>query len=382
MSYRKQVLSAKRIIIKFGTNALTRDDGEIALSRIFSFIESIADLKKQGKEIIIITSGAVGFGVKKLGLSEKPTLLAMKQACAAVGQGQLMALYEESFEKYRISTAQLLLTEDSFSNRKKYLSLRRTLNSLIDYGVIPVINENDAISTTELKCYSQDGFKICFSDNDKLSALVMTKLDADLLLILSDVEGLYDDNPNTNKEAKVIPVVKEIDEYIEALGFDASSRGRGGMKTKLEAAKVAMHSGGMAIIANGKNPNIINEVFTGEEVGTLFLPQEDLSGKKRWIAYATSVIGKIKVNNGAKNALVEKNASLLPAGVLEVINEFDVGDVVSIIDENDNEFARGMVNYNSEKSEKIKGHQSCEIESILGYKNYDALITRDNFVIL
>ena len=382
MKYRENIKKAKRIVFKFGTNVLTRSSGEIALSRIYSFIESIADLKKQGKEVIIVTSGAVGMGVKKLGFESKPTLVTLKQACAAVGQGQLMTIYEEGFEKFSIVTAQILLTEDDFSNRKKYLNLRGTLSALLELGVIPIINENDAISSSELESYDKDGIIVSFGDNDKLSALVMSKLDADLLMILSDVDGLFDDDPRINKNAKVIPVVKEVTSEIEALGFEASKKGRGGMKTKLEAAKVATRSGGMAIIANGKKLDIITRVFNGDDVGTVFLPTENLSCRKRWIGYASTVVGRIRVNDGAKKALIHKNASLLPAGIVDIKYRFNPGDVVCICDTNSDEFARGMVNYSSVECKKLVGKQSNEIENILGHKNYDAVITRDNIVIL
>ena len=382
MKFREDIKNAKRIVFKFGTNVLTRGNGEIALSRIYSFIESIADLKKQGKEVIIVTSGAVGMGVKKLGFESKPALVTLKQACAAVGQGQLMTIYEEGFDKFSIITAQILLTEDDFSNRKKYLNLRGTLSTLLELGVIPVINENDAISSSELESYDKDGIIVSFGDNDKLSAIVMSKLDADLLIILSDVDGLFDDDPRINRNAKVIPVIEEVTPEIEALGFEASKKGRGGMKTKLEAAKVATHSGGMAIIANGKKTDIITKVFSGEDVGTVFLPIENLSSKKRWIGYASTVVGRIKVNDGAIKALVNNNASLLPAGIIDIKYRFNPGDVVCICNVNGDEFARGMVNYSSIECKKLIGKQSDEIEKILGHKNYNAVVTRDNIVIL
>lgn len=381
MNIREEIKNAKRIVIKFGTNALTKD-GEIALSRVYAFIESIAALKKQDKEVIIVTSGAVGLGAKKLGMESKPTLVTLKQACAAIGQGQLMSIYEDGFEKLGITIAQVLLTEDDFSNRRKYLSLRSTLNAILELGAIPIINENDTISTNEVECYKADGITVCFGDNDKLSALVMSKLDADILVIMSDVDGLYDGDPRQDNSAKIIRVVEEITPEIEALGFEASKNGRGGMKTKLEAAKVAVRSGGLAIIANGKTPEIVDKIFNGEEVGTVFLPMENLSGKKRWIAYASTIIGKVKVNSGAKKALLEKNTSLLPIGITEIINHFDEGDVISILDEDENELAKGIVNYSSGECRKITGKHSDEIEEILGHKNYDALITRDNIVIL
>jgi glutamate 5-kinase len=381
MNIREKVQNSHRIIFKFGTNVLTREDGNIALSRIYSFLESIAELKKQRKEIIIVTSGAVGFGAKKIGMS-KPTLATLRKACAAVGQGQLMSIYEEGFEKLSITTSQVLLTDDDFSIRERYLSLRNTLNTLLELGVIPIINENDTISTHDLKYSKPDGTMVSFTDNDKLAALVVSKLDADLLIMLSDVDGLYDDDPRVNKEAKIIPMVQEFTTDIESLGFEASKKGRGGMKTKLEAAKIVVHSGGMAIIANGKRPDVIKQIFKGEEVGTIFLPVEHLSSKKRWIAYATNIVGLIKVNKGARKALVENFASLLPTGIIDVINGFNKGDVVSIIDEDDNEFARGIVYYSSMECKKLIGKQTDEIECILGYKDCDEIINRDNIVIL
>ncbi|MEI8390202.1 MAG: glutamate 5-kinase [bacterium] len=382
MNHRKNITDAKRIVFKLGTNTITNKDGNIALSRIYSFIESISDLKKEGKEIIIVTSGAVGMGAKILKPTEKFDPISIKQACAAVGQGKLMHFYEEALEKFNITTAQILLTSDDFAYRKRYLSLRNTLNTLLELGVIPVINENDTISTGELECYKENEIEVCFGDNDKLSALVTSKLDADLLVILSDIDGLYDDDPRVNKEAKIISVVEEITSEIESLGFEASKGGRGGMKTKIEAAKVVMHSGGMLLIANGKEAGIISKIFNGEPIGTLFLPVEHLSGRKKWIAYATNINSYIKINDGAKKALIEKKASLMPVGIIEIINSFKKGDVISLLDKNGKEFAKGMTNYASHECKQVIGKHSEEIEKILGFKNYDTVITRDNIVIL
>ncbi|EKE02774.1 MAG: hypothetical protein ACD_20C00334G0003 [uncultured bacterium] len=382
MDYRENIKKAQRIIFKFGTGVLTRKDGNIALSRVYSFIESIAELKKQNKEIIIVTSGAVGLGAKKLRMESKPTLSTLRKACAAVGQGQLTSIYEEGFDKLSVVTSQVLLTDDDFSIRKRYLSLRNTLNTLLELGVIPIINENDTVSTHDLKYYRPDGTMVSFGDNDKLAALVMSKLGADLLVLLSDIDGLYDDDPRINKKAKIIPVVQEFTPEIEALGFEASKNGRGGMKTKLEAAKIAVHSGGTAIIANGKCPDIIEKIFNNEEVGTIFLPIEHLSSRKRWIAYATNVTGVVKVNDGAKKALIDNFASLLPSGILDVKNSFHKGDVVSIINAENKEFAKGMVNYSSVDCKKLIGKRTEEIETILGFKDSDEIIHRDNIVIL
>ena len=367
----------KRIVIKLGTNVLRNDEGEVALSRIYSFIEDISKLVKSGKEVIVVTSGAVGLGKKKLNLKSTADD-GVKQACAAVGQSRLMSFYENGFGVYDIPVAQILLTEDDFSLRHRYLSLRTTLNKLLDFGVVPIINQNDTVSTIELNDMLA-GIQVCFSDNDKLSALVSSELDADLLILLSDIDGLYTANPKTDVNAKLIRKVDCVTDEILALGTGASEGGRGGMKTKLEAAKLVTRFGGKVLIANGKTPHIIKNRFTGEEVGTMFMPtEENLSGKKRWIGYATNIRGKLVVNEGAKCSILEKCTSLLPIGIVDVINEFKQGEVVSIVDENGIEFARGMVNYNSTECKKIAGAHSNDIVSILGYKNYDAVITRDN----
>ena len=378
---RKEFINAKRIVVKLGTNILRNDEGYVSLPRVFSFIEDMASLVKSGKEVILITSGAVGLGRKRLGL-EGTTGTALKQACAAIGQGKLMSIYEGGFDTYGLVAAQILLTEDDFGIRTRYLSLRTTLNKLLELGVIPVINQNDTVSSIEVDP-RYEHMQVCFSDNDKLSALVASELDADLLLILSDVDGLYDKNPKENPDAKIIPVVKEVTDEILELGTDASDGGRGGMRTKLMAGRMVTRFGGRVLIANGKIPYVIRKVFAGDEIGTMFLPQnEGLSDKKRWIGYATNIIGKIKVNHGAKKALVEKEKSLLPIGVIDVIHEFKKGDVISIIDENDHEFARGMVNYDSDSCRKVIGCHSDDIIKVLGFKNYDAIITRDNITIL
>ncbi len=375
----KEILNkSKRIVFKIGTNVLTSNRGNLSLSTIYAFIEDIAELHEQGKEIIIVTSGSIGIGKKKLKMISSLDNIPLKQACAAVGQGQLMYIYEEGFEKFDILTAQVLLTEDDFSQRQKYLSLRNTLNELLKYNVIPIINQNDTVSTN----FTDPNMIASFGDNDKLSALVASKLDADLMVILSDIDGLFDKNPKKNTDAKLIPLVEEITPEIESLGFEASENGRGGMKTKLEAAKVVTHSGHYAMIINGDKNHIVRETFHGNFVGTLFLPVENLSGRKRWIAYATNITGGLKVNSGAKKALVEKFSSLLPIGVISVINRFQSGDVISILDEDENEFARGIVNFSDKDCKKIIGKHSEEIEHILGTTNYDTVISRDNIAIL
>lgn len=377
---REKLVSATRIVFKFGTNVLRNDDKDISLSRIYSFIEDIAKLKQLGKEVIIVTSGAVGLGAKKLKVDSNESM-SIKQACAAVGQSRLMSIYEDGFDKYGYTTAQILLTEEDFTQRIKYLSLHDTLNTLISLGAIPVINQNDTVSTEELAFY-KEAFQVSFSDNDKLSALVASELDADLLVILSDIDGLFDDNPKVNPNANKIDVVEEVTEEFQEFAQNASSGGRGGMKTKLEAMKVVTRSGGIGIIANGKDPHIIKRIFEKEELGTIFLPVENLANKKRWIAYATNIQARLIVNDGAKKALIEKNTSLLPIGVLTIEGDCQKGEIVSIVDVNGIEFARGMINYNFSDCKKIIGHHSDSIIDILGYKNYDAIITRDNIALL
>ena len=378
---RSKFINAKRIVIKLGTNVLRSNDGNVSLPRIFSFIEDISALVKAGKEVIVITSGAVGLGKKRLGLASTEGT-ALKQACAAIGQSKLMSIYEDGFDTYGLVAAQILLTEDDFSIRERYLSLRTTLSKLLELGAVPVINQNDTVSTIEIAPRFEN-MQVCFSDNDKLSALVASELDADLLVILSDIDGLFDSNPKDNPNAKIIHEVEEVTDEVLALAQGVSSGGRGGMATKLEAARMVTRFGGKMLIANGTTPFIIKKIFAGEEYGTMFLPQKgSLSDKKRWIGYATNIIGKIVVNEGAKKALIEEEKSLLPIGVVGVINEFNKGDVVSIVDENEKEFARGIVNYSSNSCKKVIGRHSDNILEILGFKNYDAIITRDNITIL
>ena len=374
---REEFINAKRIVIKLGTNIIRNENGEVALARIYSFIEDISKLVKKGKEVILVTSGAVGLGKKKLNLDSTADE-GVKQACAAIGQSRLMAFYESGFGIYDIPIAQILLTEDDFSLRHRYLSLRTTMNKILEFGVVPIINQNDTVTPIQSNVV-QSGIKINFEDNDKLSALVASELDADILIILSDINGLYTANPKENPDAELIKEVPNVTEEIMALGTDPSEGGRGGMRTKLEAAKLVTRFGGKVLIANGKIPYVINKIFEGDDIGTMFLPSsENLADKKRWIGYATNIFGGIVVNEGAKKAILEQFSSLLPIGIVNVINEFKQGEVISIMDENNVEFARGMANYSSAECRKIVGSHSNDIENILGYKNYDAVITRDN----
>jgi glutamate 5-kinase len=393
------VSAASRVVIKLGTAVMISEGGGVALSRFYSFIEAIATLRKSGREVLLVSSGAVGLGAERLALSTGPVSLPLKQACAAVGQSRLMSLYSDAFDRLGLTAAQLLLTEEDFSNRTRYLNLRSTITNLLRLGVVPVINENDTVSTAELEPDSPATYrKINFGDNDKLSALVSGKMEADLLLILTDVDGLYNADPDSDDAAELISVVEEVTPEIESLahqpgspaaqmaGVASANRnsqvGRGGIKTKIEAARIATHSGCAAIVANGRLPSIIDRVMRGEDLGTLFLPRTGLSGKRRWIAFATSINAAVVVNEGARRALVERKASLLSAGVVQVRGEFERGDVVSIVDERDREFARGIANYSSHETRKIMGLHSNKIDDLIQDRNYDALVTRDNLAFL
>src|SRR5438105_2960223 len=377
---RERIRDARRVVVKLGSNLFFNDAGVIALGRIFSFIEDIAAARLAGRQMIVVSSGAVALGADALKMKSATASLAQKQALAAVGQSRLMNLYEQGFGKYGLTAAQVLLTEEDFSSRKRYLNLRHTLTTLLDMGVIPVINENDTVSTSELEITDRTR---SFGDNDKLSALVMSKLEATLLVLLSDVDGLFTDNPRENPQAEFIPQVQEITADIEALAGRKSARGRGGMDTKLQAARIAMNSGGMAIIANGLKTGILGRVLNGEEEGTIFVGRAgSLSEKRRWIAFASSVSGRIHINEGALDAITRKNASLLYAGVTRIESEFENGDVVSIVGPNGEEVARGIVNYSSADASKLVGRHSDDIARLATSKNYDAFITRNNIAFL
>lgn len=394
---RKNILEqSKRVVVKLGTAVLMAEEGGLAMSRFYSFVEGLARLKKSGRDVLLVTSGAIGLGKQKLGLSATPKLLPQKQACAAVGQGRLMALYSEAFERQGLIAAQILLTEEDISSRKRYLNLRSTIFELLSMGVIPVINENDTVSTAELEPI-KDGaeVKVNFGDNDKLSALVASKIDADLLMILTDVEGLYTADPSINKDAKLISLVERFTPEIDELADEKTSSnkttvkpGRGGIKSKLAAAKIATQSGCNVIIAGGKVADVIDQIFQNKDLGTMFLSASDgnqkqkSKSKSRWIAFATTVKASLVVNEGAKEALQKRKASLLPAGIINVVGSFERGDVVSITDESGAEFARGMVNYSSAEAQKIVGMHSDKIDAIIENRNYDALITRDNLALL
>jgi glutamate 5-kinase len=382
---REVVGRARRVVVKLGTAVLVGEQGGVALDRLQAFAEAIAALRRSGRDVILVSSGAIGLGADRLRITRRPLTLPVKQACAAVGQGRLMALYADAFERLGLVAAQLLLTEDDFSNRTRYLNLRSTLTQLLELGAVPVINENDTVSTAELEVVGPDTHRrVNFGDNDKLSALVASKIEADLLVILTDVEGLYTADPRRG-EARLIPLVERITPEVEALASPtgAGTRlGRGGMRTKLEAARVATRSGCATIVAGGHVDDVLGRLFRGEEVGTLFLPQPGLRGRRRWIAFATSVRAAVVVNEGACRALLENRASLLPAGIVDVKGSFDRGDVVSIVDAEGREIGRGIVNYSSAEVRRVSGQRSERLDELVENRNYDALITRDNIAFL
>lgn len=354
--------AARRIVVKLGTNVVCRPGGEAALGRVSSLIEEIVDLRRQGREVILVSSGSIGLGMQALGLESRPQTLGDKQACAAAGQPLLMELYQHGFEKFGLHTAQVLLTEDDFADRSRYLNLRTTLNRLLELGAIPVVNENDTISTSEIETRVEgDERSEVFGDNDVLSALVASKLRSDLLIILSNVDGLHDANPAENRDALPIRVVRSLKD-LDIHGSDSSSTGgRGGFRTKLRAAEIATRSGVTTIIARGSRPEVLGEILAGQPVGTYFLASTGLPSRKSWMAYATSSHGAIEVNAGARRALETGQASLLFAGVLGLRSEFQKGEIVSILDEQGREFARGKVNFSSEQARKLIGAHSSQV---------------------
>lgn len=344
------------------------------LERMEKLVDEIASLRRSQVEVILVTSGAIGAGMKELSLKERPKTIPQKQAAAAVGQSRLMHLYEQLFQKRGYLVAQILLTQDDFNDRRRYLNARYTLTTLLKFKVIPIINENDSVAVEEIK----------FGDNDTLSALVTNLIEADLLILLSDIDGLYTADPHKKKEARLIQTVEAVDSKMEELAGGAGEpTSTGGMYTKLQAAKIVTGSGEPVVIANGNASRVIQRILEGEEIGTLFLPRgEKIASRKRWIAFTLPQQGRIFIDQGAKEALKDKGKSLLPSGIVRVEGKFDEGDVVSIIDEDDQEFARGLSNYSGEEVDKIKGAKTKDIESILDYKPYDEVVHRDNLVIL
>ncbi|MDK2791911.1 MAG: glutamate 5-kinase [Deferribacteres bacterium] len=364
------------LVIKIGSSILTGSTGEVNLEFIQNLSDTIIKIKQRVKNIVIVSSGAVACGFKVLGFERKPKDIIDKQACAAVGQTRLIQCYESCFMKHGINVGQVLITKDDFSNRRRYLNAKYTIRRLFDFGVIPIINENDSVVIDELKYYET------FGDNDNLSALVSGLLSADLLLILSDVEGLYDKNPAVDKNAKLISEVKYFNEELLNLGGDSvSGLGTGGMRSKLLAAKKALDAGCLVGIVSGKDTKNIERFLNNEEVGTFFGMVSDRKSKKQhWLAYATIAKGEIIIDDGAVNALYN-NKSLLPSGIVDITGRFNIGDIVRVVNLERVEIARGKVRYSFEDLKKIMGKKSSQIAEILGYKLADEVIHIDDMVI-
>jgi len=369
---RTELAKAKRIVVKVGTSSLTTNY-RLDPAKVEKLTTEIVALKQQGKEVILVTSGAIGAGIGKLDLKQRPRDIKVLQATAAVGQNILMSTYDHYFAAHGQTIAQILLTYGAFFNRQRYLNLRNTLSTLLKFGVIPIINENDTVAVDEIK----------LGDNDNLSALVASNLGADLLIILTDTEGLYTHNPQRDKNAQLIPVVTEITPEIEQTAGKGRKAGIGGMTTKLQAAKVVMQAGIPLVIANGREERVLLRILEGERIGTLFLSETKvMNGRRHWIGFAATPKGKIMVDEGAKRALIENGVSLLASGITGVEKTFKSGETVSIVDAEGVEFARGISNYSSSEIALIKGAQSREIEQILGRKGYTEVVYRGNMVLV
>ena len=382
----KRLRAARRIVIKLGTGIVTGSDGQFDTERLGAVARTIAELKKEGRQVVLVSSGAVGLGRGRLGIHrDRLHDLVMSQACAAVGQSLLMHEYEKLFQAHEIQLAQVLLTEGDFVDRTRYSNLRQTMEALLKLGVLPIINENDTISTAELDYLNIRAGERIFSDNDRLGALVMSHVEADVLVILTDVDGLMEFGPSGAKDGtgKMIPLVEEISPELRALALGPSAGGRGGMQTKLDAAEIAMQAGGIAVIANGKKTDTLSRIFSGEPTGTVFWSKTRTSGKRRWLAHAAGVRGRVVVNTGARDALTDGKASLLASGVVSVEGEFDAAEVVSIVDAEGQEFARGISDFSCGDAQGLIGNGSS-VAAGGGRANGRAtvLVKRDNIVLM
>lgn len=369
---RQELIEKKRIVVKIGSSMLTHETGKLNYHRIERLVMEIADLANQGKQMVLVSSGAVSAGIGPLGLSARPKTIREKQAVAAVGQGILMHTYEKMFREYGQTVGQVLLTRMDAQDRKKFMNSRNTLLTMLDMGIIPIINENDVVAIDEFK----------IGDNDTLSAMVSSIIDSDLLIILSDVDGLYTANPQTHADARIIPVVDEIDRHFyEIAGGAGSAMGTGGMLTKIQAASIATSSDVDMVIASGSEEGILQRICRGDEVGTLFKAREsNLHSKKRWLLSGGKSQGNLVVDRGCRNAIVEHGSSLLPVGIVQVEGRFHEGDIVNIIYD-DIVIAKGIVNYNCVDANAIKGHKTDEISNILGHDGFfEEVIHRDNLV--
>ncbi len=370
MSIRDEFKKARRVVVKVGTSTLTHANGQLNLERMERLVRELADLHNRDIEVVLVSSGAIGTGANRMGLKKVPKTLPEKQALAAIGQGRLLHMYEKFFADYGKTVAQVLLTREDLDERIRYLNATNTLMAILNMQVIPIINENDTVVVEEIK----------IGDNDTLSTMVAGIVNADMLIILSDVDGLYDSDPRINKEARLQSEVYEVTAEMEA---NAVSRGTtfssGGMLTKLKSASICMAAGIPLVIANSAEKNIIRRIFAGEELGTVFLPREGkMQARKKWLAFGTVLHGQLTVDNGAAQALLNRGKSLLASGVLDVEGDFERGTVIGVMGSDGREIARGLANYSASEIRQIAGHKSGDIEKILGAKDYDEVIHRDN----
>lgn len=387
---RRSLSDAHRLVVKLGTNVVTRDGVELARDELEALVASLARLRQAGREVVLVTSGAVGMGMRALGLKERPRSLGLRQACAAVGQGHLMSVYTKAFAERGVTAAQVLLTQEDLGDRDRALCVRTTLMRLLELGTVPVLNENDSVSVRELVEHRRreagggDGSAARepgFGDNDGLSARVAVSLDAEALLLLTDVDGVYTASPAVDPAATRIRELSAIDDEVLRRVGGLSNGGTGGMASKLEAARLATSEGTSVVIAGGREPGVVDRILAGEDVGTFIPASERRRARWRHIAISARAQGALVVNEGALRALGQHKASLLPIGVVAVEGKFDKGDVVEIRDASGRVHGRGLVNYDAEACRKLAGHQSDEIELLLGHRGYDALVTRDNLVL-
>ncbi len=367
--------AAQSVVVKVGTRVLTRPSGTLDETRIAALAEQLSRLRHTGRRVVLVSSGAVGAGMSQLGLSTRPDDLAQLQAVAAVGQTHLIETYDRTFRKHNLHAAQVLLTAHDFDDRARYLNVRNTLLALMEHGVIPVINENDTVAVDELMA--------TFGDNDRLAALVTNLLRAPLLIILSDVDGLYDAAPDS-ADAKLIPTVTQFDDQLFSYVRDAETGlSRGGMASKLEAAKIATLAGENVIVAAGRRARVIDEIMDAKSAGTLFVaPGSTLKAKKRWIGFSAQPCGKLTIDDGACRAITEQGRSLLAIGITAVAGQFNKGDVVAIHHADGVERARGLSNYSSAELQKIQGLRSDRIAQVLGHQPYEEVIHRDNLIVV
>ncbi|MBI2803573.1 MAG: glutamate 5-kinase [Planctomycetes bacterium] len=367
------VTQAHTVVVKIGTNVLTGDDGRLDAQRLQALADQVQRLRQTGRKVALVSSGAIGAGVGRLGLSQRPTDLRQLQACAAIGQNFLMRAYQECFDQHNVHTAQILLTASDFDSRARYLNARNTIVTLFEWGVVPIINENDTVSIAEIK----------FGDNDHLAAMVTNLLQAPLLILLTVVDGLYRTDPRSDPNAQKIATVDHIDMAVmEMAGASQSSLGTGGMRSKLRAARLATAAGESVIMANGAQPGTLDEIFACAPIGTLFLPHgNSLPAWKRWVGFTARPRGKILVNDGARFAVHQQGKSLLPVGVIQVQGTFSKGDVVALCDQAGQEFARGLTNYSSDDAGQILGLRTEKIAEVVGAFPYEEIVHRDNLVV-